>query len=276
MKPGPGNETNLSKTTSKGKKGGLAAPISNGKRQPSVAGRRTARKTAHSLIERRRRSKMNEEFGVLKDMIPACQNQEMHKLAILQASIDYLRYLEQCVTNLKAANGIFPSPVAAGHSQTPTPQPNTSTRDDEDQEENDEEEDQEMEDEPSAIASPTPEPTPTTSLVFNTSSSIASPAMLPTPNLRPHASSHSSTSSSLTCLPQLYQQRSVFYHTDEQHLYHHAYHQSAETSSAILPRGMADADHEATAALLMLNADRRGQVRKGSGKAMSVKDLLSS
>ena len=42
-----------------------------------------ARKTAHSVIERRRRSKMNEEFSVLKDMIPACKDQEMHKLAIL-------------------------------------------------------------------------------------------------------------------------------------------------------------------------------------------------
>ena len=50
----------------------------------TAAGRKTARKTAHSLIERRRRSKMNEEFGVLKDMIPACVGQEMHKLAILQ------------------------------------------------------------------------------------------------------------------------------------------------------------------------------------------------
>lgn len=50
----------------------------------SAAGRKIARKTAHSLIERRRRSKMNEEFGVLKDMIPACHGQEMHKLAILQ------------------------------------------------------------------------------------------------------------------------------------------------------------------------------------------------
>jgi hypothetical protein len=47
----------------------------------TAAGRKTARKTAHSLIERRRRSKMNEEFGVLKDMIPACTGQEMHKLA---------------------------------------------------------------------------------------------------------------------------------------------------------------------------------------------------
>lgn len=50
----------------------------------TAAGRKIARKTAHSLIERRRRSKMNEEFGVLKDMIPACRGHEMHKLAILQ------------------------------------------------------------------------------------------------------------------------------------------------------------------------------------------------
>lgn len=56
------------------------------KKQPSttsVAGRKIARKTAHSLIERRRRSKMNEEFALLKSMIPACTG-EMHKLAILQ------------------------------------------------------------------------------------------------------------------------------------------------------------------------------------------------
>jgi hypothetical protein len=56
------------------------------RKQPSAtsaAGRKIARKTAHSLIERRRRSKMNEEFAVLKSMIPACTG-EMHKLAILQ------------------------------------------------------------------------------------------------------------------------------------------------------------------------------------------------
>lgn len=52
----------------------------------SASGRKMARKTAHSLIERRRRSKMNEEFSTLKDMIPACRGQEMHKLAILQVS----------------------------------------------------------------------------------------------------------------------------------------------------------------------------------------------
>jgi len=53
----------------------------------TTAGRKIARKTAHSLIERRRRSKMNEEFGVLKDMVPACAGQEMHKLAILQVHL---------------------------------------------------------------------------------------------------------------------------------------------------------------------------------------------
>jgi hypothetical protein len=64
-----------------------AALASKKKPQPSAtsaAGRKIARKTAHSLIERRRRSKMNEEFGTLKNMIPACRGQEMHKLAILQ------------------------------------------------------------------------------------------------------------------------------------------------------------------------------------------------
>ncbi|KAJ5575005.1 hypothetical protein N7450_008904 [Penicillium hetheringtonii] len=80
----------------------------------SAAGRKIARKTAHSLIERRRRSKMNEEFGTLKDMIPACRGQEMHKLAILQASIDYVNYLEQIIQDLKTDGGhhsaIPPSP----------------------------------------------------------------------------------------------------------------------------------------------------------------------
>jgi hypothetical protein len=63
------------------------------KRRPSstrVADRKAARKTAHSLIEQRRRSKMNETFGVLKDRIPAC-NREMRKLDILQVGDDSTR-----------------------------------------------------------------------------------------------------------------------------------------------------------------------------------------
>jgi hypothetical protein len=77
-------------------------PSSGSKRkQPSAtsaAGRKIARKTAHSLIERRRRSKMNEEFGTLKDMIPACTGQEMHKLAILQVLPNYLLWSRSILT----------------------------------------------------------------------------------------------------------------------------------------------------------------------------------
>jgi hypothetical protein len=96
------------------------------KKQPSatsVAGRKIARKTAHSLIERRRRSKMNEEFGVLKEMIPACRGVDMHKLAILQASIEYLRYLEGCVQSLKEAHDapITPHIPTAPTINQPTP-----------------------------------------------------------------------------------------------------------------------------------------------------------
>lgn len=65
------------------------------KKQPSLtsaAGKKMARKTAHSVIERRRRSKMNEEFSILKDMIPACKDHDMHKLAILQ--VKFLRAIK--------------------------------------------------------------------------------------------------------------------------------------------------------------------------------------
>lgn len=79
------DSTTTGKTSSNG-----AGTTNSKKKQPSAtsaAGRKIARKTAHSLIERRRRSKMNEEFATLKDMIPACRGQEMHKLAILQVGI---------------------------------------------------------------------------------------------------------------------------------------------------------------------------------------------
>jgi hypothetical protein len=98
MKPKSAFEDDADKTPAKstkttGKGATQSAKTSNApakdagkKKQPSAtsaAGRKIARKTAHSLIERRRRSKMNEEFALLKSMIPACTG-EMHKLAILQ------------------------------------------------------------------------------------------------------------------------------------------------------------------------------------------------
>lgn len=85
-----GDAATTSGAATKGKgSGGRGKKQNNGS---TAAGRKIARKTAHSLIERRRRSKMNEEFGVLKDMIPACAGQEMHKLAILQVSCAYVIY----------------------------------------------------------------------------------------------------------------------------------------------------------------------------------------
>ncbi|EGX45027.1 hypothetical protein AOL_s00173g128 [Orbilia oligospora ATCC 24927] len=63
----------------------------------SAAKRKIARKTAHSEIERRRRSKMNDQFAKLKSMVPACKNQDMHKLAILEATTEYLAYLEEAI-----------------------------------------------------------------------------------------------------------------------------------------------------------------------------------
>lgn len=86
---GGGAAGGAGKAKDTGKGGSGAAQPAGKKKQPSAtsaAGRKIARKTAHSLIERRRRSKMNEEFTTLKDMIPACTGQEMHKLAILQVS----------------------------------------------------------------------------------------------------------------------------------------------------------------------------------------------
>jgi hypothetical protein len=48
------------------------------------------------------------------------------------------------------------------------------------------------------------------------------------------------------------------------------------TSPALLPQRDRDMDQEATAALLMLNTDRRGTHGGIGGRGMSVKDLLST
>ncbi|KAE8452356.1 hypothetical protein EG329_001056 [Mollisiaceae sp. DMI_Dod_QoI] len=251
--------------------GKTAAPTPK-KKQPSstsVAGRKIARKTAHSLIERRRRSKMNEEFGVLKDMIPACTG-EMHKLAILQASIDYVRYLEDCVAKLKAENNrsnatptteqqfSLPPPANRGTYGT-TPRQYHSY---------DEQEDVEMGG--SEQASPTYS-TP----VPHSNRPSESPALLPqdSRNRQDSYSSvstdqrHYSFSASSTTSPALGPAAYEYARSA-------ASVGSALTSPALLPQR--DMDQEATAALLMLNSDRRGTQGSISGRGMSVKDLLTT
>ncbi|EHK26525.1 uncharacterized protein TRIVIDRAFT_142610 [Trichoderma virens Gv29-8] len=241
--------------------GGASAKGESKKKQPSAtsaAGRKIARKTAHSLIERRRRSKMNEEFALLKSMIPACTG-EMHKLAILQASIEYVRYLEDCVAKLKAQQEQSQSRPEASHSPLP----------------------------PIREFHPTFREDPAD--VEMTDSEAASPVFAPQrPSVSPalhaedsrhrqhsyssvstdqrHYSYSASTTTSPAFGPQLFANNAPYTHSST------SASGSTLTSPALLPQ--TDLDHEATAALLMLNSDRRGTANNRG--ALSVRDLLSS
>ncbi|KAK2021669.1 helix-loop-helix DNA-binding domain-containing protein [Colletotrichum zoysiae] len=240
----------------------------------SAAGRKTARKTAHSLIERRRRSKMNEEFAVLKGMIPACTG-EMHKLAILQASIEYVRYLEDCVAKLKAQQDAsearsppesgLQTPAGRGESWGSIPQFVPGHQEDSD--------DVDM----------------TESEALSPARPSVSPALLPQDASSRHRhDSYSSVSTdhqrqynystSSTTSPAFGPQTYVGYG-------HGGGLGSALTSPALAPQR--DPDQEATVALLMLNSDRRGTIgdastvagagaMRSAGRGMSVRDLLST
>ncbi|OHE91819.1 helix-loop-helix DNA-binding domain-containing protein [Colletotrichum orchidophilum] len=303
-----------------GKAGATAAAAANGssastaqgkKKAPSAtsaAGRKIARKTAHSLIERRRRSKMNEEFAVLKGMIPACTG-EMHKLAILQASIEYVRYLEDCVSKLKAQRDASEarSPTESGL-QTPSggrgepwgqiPQFVPRYQEDPD--------DVEMTD--SEAPSPTFPP-----VQQHQHQHAQQQPQQQQQQQHSHSHSHSRSqqpSVSPALLPQDLRERhrhDSYSSVSTDHPRHNSYSYStstttspafgpqtyvggvggygslsALTSPALAPQRDRDLDHEATAALLMLNSDRRGTSgggagpARGAGRGMSVRDLLST
>ncbi|KAJ5359113.1 uncharacterized protein N7496_011526 [Penicillium cataractarum] len=239
------------------------------KKQPSAtsaAGRKIARKTAHSLIERRRRSKMNEEFGTLKDMIPACRGQEMHKLAILQASIDYVNYLEKCIQDLKSAGSAHPT--AAPPSPT-SPEFIAETGTD-------------------TLMHQAPQ-RPPSSTYYSSASSVASPEILP-PNT--HIYDASPSFSPRTRMP------SVHTLPDAPSILPSPALGPSHPSMDKLHE-LQGIDHEASAALLMLTRDRRGtadsisehfsgsttlstsedsrmSVDSQRRKGMSVRDLLIS
>ncbi|KAG8533370.1 uncharacterized protein KY384_002153 [Bacidia gigantensis] len=245
------------------------------KKQPSstsAAGRKIARKTAHSVIERRRRSKMNEEFGTLKDMIPACSGQDMHKLAILQASIDYLRYLEACITDLKAANNALSTPLV--QPQAPSLRDDHDATDSSDDEEEDEEptnavgkESGPMEGVNHHNVIPTEPSNIQPTAMYTPQSSINSPD--DSNQTQRHRSSYTSSMSSLPS-PLFGPHRRL----QSQHSTSAYSSASLVTSPTIVPNS--EQDEEATAALLMLTNDRRHlpsptKVKKG----LSVKDLLT-
>ncbi|SAL97589.1 hypothetical protein [Absidia glauca] len=68
--------------------------------------REKARRVSHSAIERRRRERMNDKIMQLKDIIPTCADQDnLHKLTILQSAIDYIQYLKNQVDSAEPALG---------------------------------------------------------------------------------------------------------------------------------------------------------------------------
>ncbi|KAF2667916.1 hypothetical protein BT63DRAFT_441459 [Microthyrium microscopicum] len=275
---------------------GTNPPSGTKRKQPSgppntAAGRKMARKTAHSLIERRRRSKMNEEFGVLKDMIPACTGQEMHKLAILQASIEYMRYLESCLSDLKSAHDQCPS--VPTH---PSTHPSTRSSSVVHQQDTDMKDlppirqvlataqqnaQQNTQQNPSVLQNPFSHPQPPQQ------SSRRLPSISPT--LPPMSHSPHTRANSYAYLPP--PPTGAGSALSSPVFTSHAHSGFAPlnlTSPVIAPQSE---DQEATAALLLLNTDRRswsergsassasasgGQGQAGGGRSMSVRDLLTN
>ncbi|KAL4976306.1 hypothetical protein BDW66DRAFT_52409 [Aspergillus desertorum] len=242
-----------SKGNTKAAANGAAAGGSK-KKQPSAtsaAGRKIARKTAHSLIERRRRSKMNEEFSTLKNMIPACRGQEMHKLAILQASIDYVNYLEKCIQDLKARDDLEKEP-APRPSLATAPLSPTSPEFLGDLQGSTYSASVSPEARHGSISSTSPMYSPRSRVPSSSAAALAEipPSILPSPVLGPIRSNERTW-----ILPSL------------------------TTSPAIQPRfsnaSSADMDHEASAALLMLNRDPRGSIDSGRGGSASTGSSFS-
>jgi hypothetical protein len=177
-----------------------------------------------------------------------------------KASIDYVRYLEDCVAKLKAENNRNNStPINEQFMLPPSARGTYNSRNYQSYEE-----DEDVEMGGSEATSPR-----TTPLAHSHQPSV-SPAILPQEskdrqNSYSSASTsqrHYSFSNSTTTSPALgpamydYSRGSAV--------------GSTLTSPALLPQR--DLDQEATVALMMLNTDRRGT----SGRGMSVKDLLST
>jgi hypothetical protein len=211
---------------------------------------------------------MNEEFDTLKNMIPACEGQEMHKLAILQASIDYTRYLEDCIKDLKGHSNTkqesrgqeYPyqsrSALASLSVAAQDQYRRSSTA-------------PSMEDSPSISAS-------ISSSRAESELEAEETSAAPTPTLL------SPAFHAIHFSPEISRQQT---------------NPSNQTSPNILPQAAIEIDqdhHDATTALMMLNNDRRGlgkrsiediareageleaEVVKRRPTGMSVRDLLSS
>jgi hypothetical protein len=220
-----------------------------------------------------------------------------------QASIEYMRYLEQCVADLKAAHNSRPDSPSSAVSELPPP-PVRRARELDDEDEADDDEDEEMKD-----AAPVAHDVPAVQSFANASPAIypsdrstyshsttTSPAMMPrdysaysakpSPTLRPSDPHHyisSARSPSILASPAFSAQATPFTNPFPPAPAHapgssHSAASFALTSPALGPQADRE-DQEATEALLMLTTDRRWSGGGGgAGRAvrgLSVKDLLS-
>jgi hypothetical protein len=213
-----------------------------------------------------------------------------------------MRYLEQCVGDLKTAHRRdSPSSVLSEKA----PPPLRQMREDDDEQDGEDDEDEDMEDavSPTYVETAVPRSTyqfplePSDRSVYS-HSTTTSPAILPrdrghssahpSPALRPSDPHHysltsSSIRSNLTS-PSIQPSPAFSAHTPSATLFSNPFHthtgppgssHSAApfslNSPALLPQADRE-DHEATEALLMLNTDRRSW---SGARGMSVKDLLS-
>lgn len=201
---------------------------------------------------------MNEEFAVLKGLVPACHGVEMHKLAILQASIEYVRYLEGCVKELQiqAASTEAQTPSLLQPQPQPQPQQSRGFLDDDDDsgegeaEDNGEEVEQVEETyENTGISPDSRIHSVTTSPCFTAFS-----PPLPPSDVR---------------LSSMFSPSALMYHRQP----HHPQHQSSSSHAHLTHSPAVAEDPTVTAGVLLLLADDgRGFPRRG----MRVSDLLSS
>jgi len=218
-----------------------------------------------------------------------------------------MRYLEQCISNLKTAHR-RDSPSSVVSETTPPPLRQMREDDEDEDEDNQEEEDEEMED----AVSPTyvDNAVPKSTYHFANASSdrrsvcshstTTSPAILPhdhrghysanpSPALRPsdphHYSLTSSSVRSTVTSPSIHPSPAFSAHTPSATLFSNPFHNGPPSTGPIAAPGSSHStapfslgppadreDHEATEALLMLNTDRRSW---SGARGMSVKDLLS-
>ncbi|CAO3572043.1 unnamed protein product [Mortierella alpina] len=100
----PQTAPTMSSTRQSGSQSKTATGVSPKRRSSSNAKavdqetREKLRKVSHSAIERRRRERINDKILQLKYLVPACVDEDhLHKLSILQSTIEYIQYLKSVI-----------------------------------------------------------------------------------------------------------------------------------------------------------------------------------